>query len=157
MGTCHENMATLANPITAKESEERLVRELCRMLLNSRHFELLSEDGERLEIPDSVRRVFLTALAQMQQGKGVAIVPVGQELTTKEAADILGVSRQYLVRLLERGELSFHKVGTHRRVSLSDLLQYRAARNRERQKAITRMARQAVEDGVYDTFLPPED
>jgi excisionase family DNA binding protein len=148
--------SALANPVTPQESEEQLAQELYEVLLDP-NSGLLGPHNEPVQIPDSVRRAFLMVLVQMQKGNGVAVIPVGRELTTKEAADMLGVSRQYFVRLLDRGDLPFHMIGTHRRISLTDLLRYRARRDQERHSAINRIARQGVEEGIYNTFLPPDE
>ncbi len=64
-------------------------------------------------------------LAPLAQGKMVRVVPLEAELTTQEAAEILGVSRPHLIRLLESGKIPYRKVGTHRRIRVEDLLAYR--------------------------------
>jgi excisionase family DNA binding protein len=95
-------------------------------------------------------------LKNMQAGKAVSIVPEHQELTTQRAANVLGVSRPFLVRLLEEDKLPFHMVGSHRRVYLKDVLAYKAKRDKERHASIVRMARMEKKDGTYDrVVLPP--
>jgi excisionase family DNA binding protein len=84
------------------------------------------------------------------------IVPSTQEMTTQSAADMLGVSRQYVVQLLEEGKIPFHKVGTHRRVAMRDVLEYRRKRDAARKRMLGEIAREAVEDGVYDIIPPSE-
>ncbi len=73
-------------------------------------------------------------------------------MTSQESANFLGVSRQFLVRLLDEGKIPFHRAGTHRRVYLQDLIAFRKERDRRRHEAIGQMARDAVKDGVYDEF-----
>ena len=73
-------------------------------------------------------------------------------MTTQEATSFLGVSRQFVVRLLDEGKISFHRVGTHRRIYLQDLISFRKERDVRRHHAIEQMAREAVKDGVYDQF-----
>ena len=92
----------------------------------------------------------------MQAGKAVSIVPEHQQLTSQRAANLLGVSRPFMVRLLEEGELPFHMIGSHRRVYLKDLLAYQKRRDAERHDAINRMARMELEAGTYDKVVLPE-
>ena len=92
----------------------------------------------------------------MEAGKAVSVVAEHHELTTQRAANILGVSRPFLVRMLEAGKLPFHMVGSHRRVYLSDLLDYKAKRDRARHQAVRRLAREDLEAGTYDTLILPE-
>jgi excisionase family DNA binding protein len=73
-------------------------------------------------------------------------------MTTQEAASFPGVSRQFLVQLLDQGSVPFHRAGTHRRVYFQDLISFRKERDRRRHEAIEQMARDAVNDGVYDEF-----
>jgi excisionase family DNA binding protein len=83
-------------------------------------------------------------------------VPVHQQLTTQRAANILGVSRPFLVRLVENGDIPFHMVGSHRRIYLRDLLDYQRRRDAARHEAIDDMARTEMEAGTYDRVLLPE-
>ena len=149
-------MAVLDYPVTAQQTEEQQIRELYRALLHGGTVNLVDPYGASHPVPASVSALFRSVLAGMQEGKGVVVVPVGQELTTKQAADLLGVCRQYLVRLLERGQLAFHRTGTHRRIYLNDLLLFRAERDHNRHRAIERIAHQEMQDGTYDEFIPPE-
>ena len=84
------------------------------------------------------------------------IVPSTQEMTTQSAADLLGVSRQYVVQLLEEGKIPFHKVGTHRRIAMKDVLVFRRQRDERRRAMLGEIAREAVEDGTYDIVPPSE-
>ncbi len=73
-----------------------------------------ARDGKTFDIPEPLRRLLRQAVAIMAVGDSVGVVPLRKELTTQEAADLLNVSRPYLVKLLEEGEIHFRKVGTHR-------------------------------------------
>ncbi|HEX5503538.1 MAG TPA: excisionase family DNA-binding protein, partial [Thermomicrobiales bacterium] len=83
-------------------------------------------------------------------------VPVYRELTTQQAADLLNVSRQYLIRLLERGDLPFTRTGTHRRIRLDDVLRYKDARSARRREGLRRLTRLSEELGLYDEPAPGE-
>jgi len=95
-------------------------------------------------------------LKNLQAGKAVSIVPEHQQLTTQRAANILGVSRPFLVRLLENGDMPFHMVGSHRRIYLRDLLDYKRRRDAARHEAINNMAKAEMEAGTYDKVVLPE-
>ncbi|ARA95154.1 excisionase [Rhodothermaceae bacterium RA] len=92
----------------------------------------------------------------MQQKRTLVLIPEDETLTTQAAANYLGVSRQHLVNLLERGEIPFHKVGTHRRVYFRDLLTYEKRRDRNRHEALNRLMQAVDEAGLYDASYTGE-
>jgi excisionase family DNA binding protein len=85
---------------------------------------LLGPDGEQVPLPEEVYRVLAGVVDTMRQGKAITLVPHTQRLTTQEAADILGVSRPTLVKLLEEGKIAYEQPGRHRRILFTDLLAY---------------------------------
>ena len=111
----------------------------------------------QLGIPAVLFPVLVNILEQLAQGKSVSVVAQGQTLTTQVAANLLGVSRQYFVRLLDEGKLPFHHVGTHRRAYLSDVLAFRDQRDDQRRTTLRELTRQQVEDGSYDQVYVPDD
>ncbi|OQO92024.1 hypothetical protein B1813_07020 [Saccharomonospora piscinae] len=80
---------------------------------------------ERVALPEELYRVLRQVVAALRNGMAVTVAPQTQTLTTQQAADLLGVSRPTLIRLLDHGEISFERAGTHRRIGLRDLLAYR--------------------------------
>ncbi len=106
---------------------------------------LVSPDGTEVEIPASAFAALQAIVRDMAQGLTVTLIPHDRELTTKEAADILNVSRPFLVKLLDRGEMPYHRIGTHRRLRVEDVLAYRelrAARRREKLRELTELSEQ---------------
>ncbi|MBS1716478.1 MAG: helix-turn-helix domain-containing protein [Armatimonadetes bacterium] len=79
-----------------------------------------------------------------------------ETFTTQAAANFLGVSRQYIVRLLEKGTIPFHHAGTHRRVFFKDLVRYQQERSKARKAVLDAMTDEAVKAGVYDRYVPLE-
>lgn len=138
-------------PVLAPDREASLVRELDEALAkNLDTARLRSPSGEEIELPNSVFEVLVRVVHEMARGNAVRVLPVHAELTTQQAAEILGVSRPYLVGLLEEGEVPFRKVGSHRRVRLDDLLVYKNTRDRRRRNALDDLATESQELGLYE-------
>jgi excisionase family DNA binding protein len=118
-----------------------LGEQLARMAARQRrpHARLLAPDGTEVEIPASAFAALRAVVRDMAQGLTIALIPHDRELTTNEAADILGVSRPFLVRLLDRGELPYHRVGTHRRLRVEDVLAYRELRAKHRREQLRKL------------------
>jgi excisionase family DNA binding protein len=98
----------------------------------------VNKDGDRteIELAPALGQLMLDVLTHIARGEMVTFVPYGAELTTKEAADLLNVSRPFLVSLLTSGKIPHHKVGSHRRIKASDLLSFRAERDAVRASAL---------------------
>jgi excisionase family DNA binding protein len=107
-------------------------------------------------MPVSLEGFLVKVTAGLREGRSVAIVQDDAQLTTVEAARTLGVSRQFLIGQLEKGEIPFHMVGTHRRLYARDVLAYRMRRDRKRHRILNDLTRAEAEDGLYDRE-PPDD
>lgn len=99
-----------------------------------------SAPDEPVVLPAAAVRLLGALLTELAKGNAVTLMPHHAELTTQEAADLLNVSRPFLISLLENGQLPHHKVGTHRRVRFSDLMTYRRLRDAESEAALRELA-----------------
>ena len=112
--------------VTPREQEIEQAHRLYRMLVQEGIAALIGPDGERIDLPPSVHLILMRVVEKMQEGKTIAVLPLTEELSTQAAADLLGVSRQFFVRECEAHKLPCHCSGTHRRVLLKDLLDYKS-------------------------------
>lgn len=111
---------------------------------------LSSPDEAALPLTPELYEVLRRAVQYLLAGSAVAISPLERRLSTTEAGDLLGVSRQYLTRLIDKGEIECDRTGRHRRLKLSDVLAYKQKRDDERQKLLDELTGDAVELGAYD-------
>lgn len=141
--------------IALPESENAQIRELHRMLQVGSPA-LIGADGERLTLPTAIFGLLKDIVRNMNQGRAIVLIPENQQLTTQRAADLLGVSRPHLIKLIEAGELPFQKAGTHRRIFLRDLVAYQKRRDAARKAALNQIAKAAFESGLYERTGIPE-
>lgn len=99
-------------------------------------FTLSDPSGRTVPIPESLFYILERVAEVLARGDAITVVPVGKEMTTQQAADLLNVSRQYLVRLLDQGELPCTKVGRHRRLRMDDVLAFKQRRDGERRRSL---------------------
>ena len=92
------------------------------------------------DLPPIVTRLLMDILRETAAGKAIALLPIANEVTTQQAADILNVSRPFLVGLVEKGVVPARKVGKHRRLHLSDVLAYKSRQFEQREQALDEMA-----------------
>ena len=147
-----ENSEASAVDISQREQKEILD---IYTKLREAEAKVVGPDGKTEILPNNVYSFLLRLLADLRAGHSVTILQNRHELTTIEAGKVLGVSRQYLVQLLEKGEIPFHLVGTHRRIYVRDVLAYKSRRDAGRRKALDDLARAEFEEGIYDKV--PDD
>jgi len=148
-------MATMTtrtrDPIVPTAQDAAIAREASRMLapyvehLESLRFQVGEEKKvtQKLLLPATAVRLLLDLLTEMAAGNAITLIPVHAQLTTQQAADVLNVSRPFLVSLLEQGKIPHVKVGTHRRILFEDLMRYKKEIDRERQKALDELIRES--------------
>lgn len=144
-------------PVTAPESQRAEIAALLRLVdgaLESQPsqdtYKLVSPNGDETEIPETVFYLLERLLEVMVRGDSVTIVPVGKELTTQQAANLLNISRQYLVRLLEAGDIPHTKTGRHRRLNVEDVLRFKRERDCRRRKKLDDLSAMSQDFGGYE-------
>ena len=150
MATLTYDPTELAEPTASeKASAQKSSRQLASYLGSSHKLALQvvadNRPGEVLAVPRGAIKLLSHILAEMAQGNAVTLIPIHAELTTQEAADILNVSRPYVVRLLEEGHIPHRKLGTHRRILFRDLMAYKERSRVESAQALQALAAQAQE------------
>ena len=126
---------------------------LARHVQKGENLKLRVADGEQEEVivlPAPLVALLMGILRMMAKGVGVALTPLHSELTTGQAADLLHVSRPYLVKLLEAGDIPYYKVGRHRRVRREDVMNYKIAIDRRRESILDELVAESQELGLYD-------
>ena len=136
-------------PVAVPDRDPKQVLDLYRKLQRSRA-KLVGPDGNPQNLPVSLYEFLVNLIAGLCEGQMVAIVHTEAQLTTVEAARMLGVSRQFLINLLDRDEIPFHMVGSHRRIYVRHLLAYKAKRDTKRRRILDELTRAEAEDGLYD-------
>ena len=111
---------------------------------------LVGPKGETLTVPESVFYVLERVAQVLARGDAITVVPVGKELTTQQAADLLNVSRQYLVRLLEAKRIPHTKTGKHRRLRIGDVLAFKERRDQDRRKTLDELTNLSEKFGGYE-------
>lgn len=141
-------MSTLAlyDPVSPTSEDSALARSSSRLLSGLTDQSLhvhVKETNEDVILPASAVRLLVDLLSEMAEGNAVTLIPVHAELTTQQASDFLGVSRPFLIKVLEEGKLPFRKVGTHRRVLFDDLMAYKRQTEQSRLDVLNELTSQA--------------
>jgi excisionase family DNA binding protein len=147
MTTAEEHMGNGALAISPKDQQDVLkLYEAFR----KHKAKLVSPEGKVTTLPASLHDFLVELVGQLSQGHSVSIVQSDSKLSTVDAATLLGTSRQFLVNILEKGEIPHHKVGTHRRIYARDLFEYKMKRDTARRSAVRVLARAELAEGLYD-------
>ncbi|HEY9851260.1 MAG TPA: helix-turn-helix domain-containing protein [Leptolyngbyaceae cyanobacterium] len=134
-----------------EEQDRELIAQLEQIVsLESSQAKLVGSNGEEVKIPDYIYQILRDIVRLMASGQRVSIVSDNCQLTTQEAADILKVSRPFLIKLLENGEIPYIKVGSHRRVIFQDLIKYKEQRKVKRQKGLQELTQFLQDEGFYE-------
>jgi excisionase family DNA binding protein len=138
-GPLSERLPTFEEAKSAREATHTLAKTtepngVMRLMLS------VHDEQKVLELPRAISDLVLELLMFIAKRESVTLVPFGAELTTQQAADLLNVSRPYLVKLLGK-QIPFHKVGTHRRIRAEDLLAYKRQRDEERSAGMDEILR----------------
>jgi excisionase family DNA binding protein len=149
-----KTMTQIREPILARDEERSRIEQLDRLYEqqpSAASIKVVGATGEEIELPESILTLLRQAVQVLARGDAVSIVPVHKELTTQQAADLLNISRQYLIRVLDRREIPFHKVGTHRRLAFSDVMKYKQRRDAEHRHSFDTLTQLSQELGLYDS------
>lgn len=137
-----------AEPIIPSHKEAALAEKSSRILsayikttkTPTLHFVGNKKETQKIMLPPLALQLLVDILGQMGQGNAISLIPIHAELTTQEAANLLNVSRPYLITLLEEGKIPYRKVGTKRRILAKDVIRYKVAINKKRYKALEKLA-----------------
>lgn len=128
-------------PDPTAEYDPEYIRSLELALNNSApDAEFLMEDGDTIQLPKEVMEILRVIVHSLVRGQKITLITGDKELTTQEAADLLNVSRPFLVKLLDEGYMEYGKTGTHRRIRFSEVMRYRRQRDAQRRETLKHLA-----------------
>lgn len=107
-----------------------------------------AEQDRPIELPAGAVSLLMDILEAMAAGRGITLMPENAELTTVQAADVLNVSRPFLIKLLDEGAIPHRKVGKHRRIRMEDVMVYKTAIDREREAVLDQLVSEAQEQDM---------
>jgi excisionase family DNA binding protein len=154
-----EDLIRRMTPVAAPPEQRAQMTALSEALIRMAHkrksraprCQLCGPKGENIPLPETVFHVLERVVEVMARGDSITVVPVGREVTTQQAANLLNVSRQYLVRLLDEGRIPFRRTGKHRRLRVEDVLSFKEKRDRDRRAGLRELTRMTEEFGGYDS------
>lgn len=108
----------------------------------------IEDTDQTIELPAGAVSLLINILQEMSAGHGITLIPAHAELTTVQAAEILNVSRPFLINLLEEGKIPYHKVGTHRRILMDDVMRYKEDVDQKRRQVLDELVEDAQENNM---------
>lgn len=138
-------------PVIPSESDVDLARKMMPHFKrngDSKKVNVRVGSGEQIELPEVAVELLVRILGQLAAGNAVTLMPIHKALTTQEAADILGVSRPFVVAQMDTGKIPYRKVGTHRRVMVKDLVDYKRKMDAAREQSLDELAAEGQRLGL---------
>jgi excisionase family DNA binding protein len=135
---------------TVLPARDTALLDAAEALLRSDGSVALEAAGRSVVLPPELRQLLAEVVKTMRRGQAVSFAPLGQQLTTQQAADLLGISRPTLIKLLEQGRIPYETPGRHRRLRLSDVLAFQQLRRDEQRQALKDLASESQDLALYD-------
>ncbi|WP_445176081.1 excisionase family DNA-binding protein [Microcoleus sp.] len=133
------------------EQETEAIKKLQQILsIESAQVKLVASNGEEILIPESVYNLLGQIVRAMVSDQAVSIVTHNRELTVHQAADLLNVSRSFIVKLLDEGAIPYIEVGSRRRILFQDLMTYKQQRKVQRRQLLDELIEMTEEAGLYE-------
>lgn len=142
-------------PISVSIPDSPQLREAVRVLRQGRT-KLVGPKGDVAVLPKALQALFREIGDALSAGQAIVVMPQDKQLTTQQAGELLGLSRPYVIRLLDEGEMPYTLAGKHRRIALRDVLECARRRAESRRAALRQMARDAFAAGLYDNVSMPD-
>ena len=139
---------TTGNASQTSEHDRELLEKLEDVINGDERPVLLGREGAHIQFPEPLFHVLTKAVRMMASGQAVMLLSENEEFTTQAAANHLGMSRPHLIKLLDRDEIAFHYVGTHRRIYLKNLKEFEVKRDRSRRQSLDTLADKVIEAGL---------
>ncbi|MBW4496022.1 MAG: helix-turn-helix domain-containing protein [Oscillatoria princeps RMCB-10] len=141
-------------PVAMQEADADAIAQLDQLLSSeASQAKFVGSNGKEVLIPESVYRILRQVIHAMASGQHISVVAQNRHLTTQEAADILSVSRPFMVKLLEAGDIPHIKVGSHRRIRFEDLMAYKEKRDSQGRLGLKEITKFIHSEGVCEEEL----
>jgi excisionase family DNA binding protein len=143
-------LSTLIPETAAPEEEEREMYARLAAMLAREPVEVVGVNGERLALSPRTQQLVRKIVESLAADHVIIMSSMKKDLTTQQAANLLNVSRPYLIKLLEEGAIPYTKVGTHRRIQYDDLMAYAIIWKAEQKRLLRELTQLNEEIGFYD-------
>lgn len=143
-----------STPIIAEKQEKPAIENLQQLLHAAKSLpsfpKLVSSQGEEIELPESVYKALYQVVEAMASGTSITISPIDKAITIEESAKILNVSKDYIHKLIEQGDLKYTIVGTTKQFNCKDVLEYKQVRDSRRRESLDELTAFMQQEGFYD-------